>query len=433
MRRPEPRGEAKLPAHRRALFGAFLALLGILLLELLLFAAERSSDRVGALLRGVPRAVPDARLGERPNPALAQHDARGWRNALRPEQSFAVAIGDSQTYGEEVRPEEAWPQRLAALSGRSVYNISLGGYGPVEYERLLDEAFELSPHVVLVGLYSGNDLADAYLSAYPRALAPALRSEDPELRGRCASLDATRDLKDAWEATREARKGSLQRLARFAQSSRTFLLARAAWRVLESRAARASDDEPDTEVFENLRARAARAGGDLLLPFQDAALATVLTPAARLAVLDTGDPRVEEGLRIALAALLRMADRCAGRCAFAVVGIPTKELVFAERVRASGASATPVLAELALRETLVWERIRRSLRDAGIPFVDTLPVLRTLVAAARNPYRDDWNGHLVAAGNQAIAEAVLAAGVLDLAQRPASPRGADAARVTHGP
>jgi len=147
------------------------------------------------------------------------------------------------------------------------------------------------------------------------------------------------------------------------------------------------------------------------------ALSTVFTPAARLAVVDTSDARVEEGLRIAQAAILRMALQCAGRCRVAVVGIPSKELVFAERVRASGAATPTAFAELTLRETLAWERVRRALGAAGIPLVDALPRLRAVLAAGRNPYRGDWNGHPDAAGNEAIAEAVLASGVLGAAQR----------------
>lgn len=410
------------PLLRSALQAAGTLVVALLLLELLLWAAERASGRAAAVLRGAQRAVPDARLGQRPNPALAEHDARGWRNAESPQRVFAVAIGDSQTYGDEVAREEAWPQRLAALSGRSVYNMALGGYGPVEYERLLAEALELSPQQVLVGLYAGNDLADAYLSAYPRALAPELRSGDAEQVRLCAELDAQGELKQAWERTRNARKGrsraALWRLLeRSAEVSRLLALARAAERRLPG--ADAPRAAPGAGDFEQLAQRAARAGHDLLLPFPDAALSTLFTPAARLAVIDTSDARVEEGLRIAQAAILRMAERCKGRCRVAVVGIPSKELVFSERVRASGAALPEAFAELTLRETLVWERVRSALGAADIPLVDTLPALRALLDAGRNPYFGDWNGHPNAAGNEAIASAVLASGVFDAAQRAA--------------
>jgi len=402
-------------ARRRALFAAVTALAALVACELLLFAAERVSGRAAALLHGASRAVPDALLGERPNPALPEHDTAGWRNAERPQHAFAVAIGDSQTYGEEVARNEAWPQRLAALSGLSVYNMALGGYGPVEYERLLPEALELSPRVVLVGLYAGNDFADAYLDASPRARATNLRSQDDAVLARIAELERGGELKDAWERTRDAGKGRrLGALSRWlepiAEHSRLLALGRAVGHALAgsngSRAADAGD-------LEALRARAERAGPDLLLPFDQGDLSTVFTPAARLALIDTSDPRVEEGLDISLDRILRMAEVCAERCRIAVVAIPTKELVFAAHVHASGKPVPRPFAELALRETLVWERVQRALDVAGIPLVATLPALRALLDAGTNPYLRDWNGHPNAAGNEAIAEAVLASGVLE--------------------
>jgi len=197
--------------------------------------------------------------------------------------------------------------------------------------------------------------------------------------------------------------------------SRLVALARAArWRLGPPPRHR----EFGADDFEKLRRRADSAGHDLLLPFASGALHTLFTPAARLAVVDTSDPRVEEGLRIAEESILRMAEQCDGRCRVAVVGIPTKERVFAERVYASGEPVPKGFAELALRETLLWERVRRRLADAEIPLIDPLPPLRALLARGENPYRGDWNGHPVAAGNEAIAEAVLASGVLT-ASRPA--------------
>ena len=61
-------------------------------------------------------------------------------------------------------------QRLLAVCSStdlwklSVYSLSLGGFGPVEYffHLLTNQAFKLSPEVVIVGFYLGNDLFDAY-------------------------------------------------------------------------------------------------------------------------------------------------------------------------------------------------------------------------------------------------------------------------------
>src|SRR5262249_44956934 len=76
----------RLMAARRALLAFVTALVALSLLELVLFAAERASGRVSALLHGGSRALPDARLGWRPNPVLPDHDSAGWRNAERPAQ-----------------------------------------------------------------------------------------------------------------------------------------------------------------------------------------------------------------------------------------------------------------------------------------------------------------------------------------------------------
>ena len=43
---------------------------------------------------------------------------------------------------------------LAKLSGESVYNMSLGGYGPIQYLYLLQNlAVKLRPKTVIVGFY----------------------------------------------------------------------------------------------------------------------------------------------------------------------------------------------------------------------------------------------------------------------------------------
>ncbi|HVN38363.1 MAG TPA: hypothetical protein VMW19_09370 [Myxococcota bacterium] len=401
-------------AARRALAALATAVATLVSIELLLFAAERASGRVAALLHGTSRALPDARLGSRPNPALPDADAAGWRNAARPAQVFTVAIGDSQTYGDEVARDEAWPQRLAALTGRSVYSMALGGYGPVEYERLMPEALALSPQLVLVGLYAGNDFADAYLSAYPRALAPELRSEDAAVVARCDALERRGELKDAWEHTQDLVKARrfplLSRwLEPIGERSRLVALFGAAGSALF---AREPQQAPERVDFDTLRARAEAAGAHWLLPFARGDLSTVFTPAARLALVDTSDARIEEGVRIALQEIRRMAEQCAGRCRLAVVAIPTKERVFAAFLHASGAALPRAFAELTLRENLLWERVRRALESDRIPLVDTLPRLRAELAAGRNPYLGDWNGHPDAAGNEAIAEAVRASGLL---------------------
>src|SRR5437868_1341535 len=55
------------------------------------------------------------------------HDAWGFRNESVPLHADIVAIGDSQTYGWIAGSKYSWPSQLQAITGRTVYNMGLGG------------------------------------------------------------------------------------------------------------------------------------------------------------------------------------------------------------------------------------------------------------------------------------------------------------------
>ena len=105
--------------------------------------------------------VPHKHLGYTMDPALPGADANGFCNASVPDEVSIVAIGDSHTQGFGVDPADSWPVKLSEITTSSVYNMGVGGYGPAQYELLIDEALKMRPQHVVVGLYLGNDFADA--------------------------------------------------------------------------------------------------------------------------------------------------------------------------------------------------------------------------------------------------------------------------------
>src|SRR5437762_10854908 len=113
-----------------------------------------------------PGVINDPVLVARYAPNAPGHDARGFRNAQALSKAEVVAIGDSQTWGVNVLPADAWPQQLGRRSGLSVYNMGVGSYGPDQYLILTDQALQLSPKTIVIGLYPGNDLYDAYNLTY---------------------------------------------------------------------------------------------------------------------------------------------------------------------------------------------------------------------------------------------------------------------------
>ncbi len=413
-----PRSFAKV-----ALFAAVLALFSALLLELALAAAALASPAVERLL-GSPWAsptIPDARLRHRGNPAFPEHDARGFRNPEAVAQARGVALGDSQTYGTGVGPEDAWPRRLEALRGERWYGMGFGGYGPPHSLLLWDEAMALEPEVVIEAFYLGNDLFDSFDLVYGHGQLPELRSDDPTIRDAIERTELAEPLTDrvnkllymgkdpnatqvaaAEEAAGAEATSPISLARRVAEHSNIFgLLRRLRFEIARRMSA---GDASGTESWAAAQAFAA-AHSEYCQVFSDGQFQTVFTSEYRLNALDLDDARIAEGLAIALRSIDRMAERALAReIRLLVIVIPTKEAVFRDRWE----SPTPAFERLAENERRAMALVEAHLRDRGIELLDASTALRAELAAGNQPYPVSQDGHPNAVGHRAIAEAVAA-------------------------
>jgi lysophospholipase L1-like esterase len=122
------------------------------------FATEEMILRDPYLMRARPLFPDRIQLGP--------HDLLGFRNRGVPNQADVVTIGDSQTYGINATLETSWPGQLGtalAGTGATVYNMSVGGWGPAEYYGIFDKALHLKPQLIIVAIYSGNDPLNAFV------------------------------------------------------------------------------------------------------------------------------------------------------------------------------------------------------------------------------------------------------------------------------
>ncbi len=362
--------------------------------------------------------VPDPVLGYRFSPHSGRFDAWGYRNPQVPAQCDVLALGDSMTFGHDVASAESWPRVLAARGALCAYNAGVGGYGPLEYRRVLDDTLKLAPRIVVVGLFLGNDLHDAFRAAYLRDGLPFARwrHPDPAVVAQMLALEAKESLRvrslhlvGMTDAPTPARDPGGKRRWIADHTAVGSLLREAGRSVDELRANWGSGQpvpvgERNLEPFEVSAAKPHRYGWD-----HDPHDRTVFVePDAVALSIDLDDPRIREGARITRAALTEIRDEAARHGArLFVVLIPTKESVYAPFVDPDRDHLPASSARLVAMESRVRGELSGFTRDAGIPTLDALPPLRQSLAAGEAPYHPSDDGHPSATGQAAIARALL--------------------------
>lgn len=328
--------------------------------------------------------VADSVLGLRIEPGAGGHDSWGFRNSRVPERADVVTIGDSQTYGMSAPAHLSWPASLAELTELRVYNLSLGGYSPVQYHELLrTRGLRLKPSVAILGFYYGNDLWDAHQVVYGLDHWAALRRPDlPEVD---------------YQPLAPPRRHVLLRPLRDWLAHHSVLYRFAVFSILGGYA----------QQIEGEARRYAGRGG---IPFKHPGHGASLTFTPRLKSLDPADPGVREGLRISLDRLDRTAALCRERGIHLLVAlIPTKERVHAPWIlERSDLPGYEELRAAVQAEEDADREIRQYLDARGIRYLDLSVPMRE-AAANKMIYPPHEDGHPVAAGYAVIADAVAGA------------------------
>ncbi|MCA1641669.1 MAG: hypothetical protein LC785_06925 [Acidobacteria bacterium] len=348
---------------------------------------------------------PDPALGHR-LPAFAPgHDANGFRNTAAPERAEIVAVGDSQTWGVNVKMEDAWPQVLGRISGRATYNMSLGGYGPLQYLVLADRALALSPRIVVVGLYFGNDLYDAYHLAYVSEYHAAWRLTSP-------APELLRDtIMERSESLSKSEKEFMQTFGRDQPADWGY------WLRGHTAVGRLLDRSGlwKTDAWFEVGKRWARAHPEQGVVYETGRTRTVFHPAYRLTAVDLEDPRIAEGLRITKATLPGLKSRTdAANVKLLVLLIPSKESAYAGAMRAQAGRLDPVYERLVAMEGRARAEIEAQCAASGVKCVDALPRLSAAAAGGEQVYPQTTESHPSARGYHILAttvgEAIRSAG-----------------------
>ncbi|MCK5507324.1 MAG: hypothetical protein KAI50_02250 [Desulfobacterales bacterium] len=329
--------------------------------------------------------VPDEILGRVVPPNTSSFDAWGFRNKEVPSKVDIVAIGDSHTYGNCATMNDSWPYAVSNLTGLSIYNLGLGGYGPNQYYHLLQtRALRLKPKLILCGLYMGDDFENAFSITYWKKHWSFLR------KGNWEEVRA-----DIWDVKSDPRflKGFRVWLSRNSLIYQLVIhgpiLGRVKGYIQVNIASRHQDDITTTLVVDEKNIREA------------------FRPIGILKRLNQKSAEVHEGMRITFELLEKMNDICRqNNTQFVVVIIPTKETVFAEFLEHNSmVHLGPVIDELILNERIATNELIDFFYSSGIHYIETLPALRR--AVDKELYtRSHRDMHPGKNGYRAIAEAV---------------------------
>jgi len=325
--------------------------------------------------------VPDGILGGVPSSSsMASFDVWGFRNKKVPETSDIVAVGDSHTYGNTARMVDSWPYVLARLSGRPVYNMALGGYGPNQYFYLSNtKAFALKPKMIIWGFYMGDDFENAFSITYGLDYWKDLRKLPPQ------KVEA-----NIWEgpSNETGIKSIRVWLSRHSLIYQLVFHAGFGGRVQgKIQIQRAVQFYPEY---------------DTVLEIPEKNILEAFRPKGVLFGLDQDSSNVREGMRITFELMKQMNEKCKqNNVQFLVVVIPTKETVFSDYLEHnSKIPLNDVVDKLLTSERSARKQTFEFMDANGIAYVDPLPNLKKnvgegLYALSAGDMHPNRNGYRV--------------------------------------
>jgi hypothetical protein len=334
--------------------------------------------------------VPDKILGAVPSPtAKAGFDSWGFRNRSVPSSADIVAVGDSHTFGNTAQMEESWPYVFGKLSGKSVYNMGMGGYGPNQYFALsTTKALALKPRIIVWGLYMGDDFENAYSITYGLDYWAYLR-EQPAQK---ASFDIWGD--------QQPKTGAVKNM-RIWLSEHSVLYQLAFHSGWGGRLQGEAQIKNAAQLYPGVATS---------LSIPDKNILEAFRPQSMLVRLDQKSPAVLEGMRITFELIKQMNAICQqNHIQFVVVVIPIKEEVFSDYLEHNPKlPLSNVLDSLMENDREARSKTFKFLSDSSIAYVDPLPALKN--AAGQELYaRTAADMHPGKKGYGVIGQTVFAA------------------------
>lgn len=336
-----------------------------------------------------------------------EYDSQGFRNPEILTQANIVAIGDSQTEGNNATSTQAWPLVLADITSTSVYSMAVEGYGPVQYDVLLSKALALHPKTVIVGFYLGNDLLDAEYMAYTQDAWAGLRNSS-YVRLVATSTDPSQDFHTILGSGVEP--GSPQY---WILKIRMWIRAHSMLYALAGNATRNFREwigvaETRDQKQDNIR-EIADTHPDIAYVYDvDPNLETVLSPTYRLDTVNLENPQTAEGWRITQDRFLDMQKLSSDAgIKLVIIIIPTKEKTYIEYMNKVGEKVPDSFTIYNSKETQLLNTVDTFCSNSGLLCFSALPDMANALAQGTAVYGTTDDGHPKASGYAVIAKSIF--------------------------
>jgi lysophospholipase L1-like esterase len=342
-------------------------------------------------------AVDDV-LGHRINPHESGHDSRGFRNADDTGDFQVVCIGDSFTYGDGVPRKSAFPQQLGRTIRQKVYNMAMGGYGPVQYYYLISQAMELHPRKIIITFYLGNDLLDAYYMVerhdYWKWLASGLGPENQLASISPCDLPCKPAVEVDLFYAPEIITLRLKESGSFLFRLHSFLRLNSAFYSLQY----AGITKPLIQKFFEREQHLQHPGA-----FACKEVDTIFTPGTNLRRVDLADHRVRQGALITRRIIHLMVEGRYPMKDLLLAFMPTKEAVYYHCLKSKGISLPNEYTCSIYYERELTKWLTGVTTAAGLQAVDLFPLLDNAVLQGQKLYHSSSDGHLNKVGNSLVA------------------------------
>lgn len=311
----------------------------------------------------------------------------GFRNTGVPSHVDIVTLGDSHTYGYNAAMADTWPSQISGMIGHSVYNMGIGGHGPLQYYTLFEHALQFKPRYIVIGLYLANDIkgiCDLYLKTDYWKTAARDKGLDLQYCNDAAPEKAGRRLNKFRQKT-----GWSDRLSEAVSGTKIATLLDLGIRLgrsyvpFDTKSFIVLNDGRNRVHMVNKEVRNNRDYMDLKRPEISSSLAVTKELLARMSARSK-----ENGVQLV------------------VLLVPSKGTVLHDYLATRNRKLPKVYEESARNETLLAADMAAWFERHSIPFVDARPAVIAALGREGNVYPLDGDDHPVATGYIVYARAL---------------------------